>query len=97
MGVRGLRGIAKGLRKQSTDTERHLWKNLRNRQIEDFKFRRQQPVGRYVVDFVNFERKVVIELDGSTHLMQAIQYVMNGFGPRGIRCCDSGITRYSAT
>ena len=71
VGVRGLRGIAKGLRKQSTDTERHLWKNLRNRQIEGFKFCRQQPVGRYVVDFVNFERKVVIELDGGQHALDA--------------------------
>jgi very-short-patch-repair endonuclease len=64
VGVKGLTGIAKRLRKHSTDTERHLWRHLRNRQIEGFKFRREQPVGRYVVDFVNLEKKVVIELDG---------------------------------
>jgi very-short-patch-repair endonuclease len=66
VGVRGLRGTAKRLRKDSTDTERHLWKYLRKRQIESFKFRRQQPVGSYVV---NFEKKVVIELDGGQHAL----------------------------
>jgi hypothetical protein len=50
VGVKGLTGIARRLRKQSTDTERHLWRHLRDRQIEGFKFRRQQTVGRYVVD-----------------------------------------------
>ncbi len=64
MGVKALTGIARRLRKQSTDTERHLWRHLRERRIEGFKFRRQQPVGRYVVDFVNLEKKVIIELDG---------------------------------
>jgi very-short-patch-repair endonuclease len=46
-----------------------LWRHLRNRQIEGFKFRRQQPVGTYVVDFVNLEKKVVIELDGGQHAL----------------------------
>jgi hypothetical protein len=45
VGVKELRGTAKRLRKHSTDTERHLWRYLRNRQVESFKFRRQQPVG----------------------------------------------------
>ena len=61
MGVKGLTGIARRLRKHSTDTEGNLWRYLRNRQIEGFKYRRQQPVGSYVVDFVNLEKKVVIE------------------------------------
>jgi very-short-patch-repair endonuclease len=68
-GVKGLRRTAKRLRKDSTDTERHLWNYLRNRQVESFKFRRQQPIGSYVVDFVNFEKKVVIELDGGQHAL----------------------------
>jgi very-short-patch-repair endonuclease len=46
-----------------------LWRYLRDRQIEGFKFRRQQPVGSYVVDFVNLEKKVVIELDGGQHAL----------------------------
>ena len=60
-------GIAKGLRKNNTDVERFLWRHLKARRLEGIKFRRQQPIGRYIVDFVSFEKKVVIELDGSQH------------------------------
>jgi very-short-patch-repair endonuclease len=67
VGVKELRDVARALRKLSTDTEVYLWRYLRDRQIEGFKFRRQQPVGSYVVDFVNLEKKVVIELDGGQH------------------------------
>jgi very-short-patch-repair endonuclease len=67
VGVKDLRRIARRLRNQSTDTERKLWRHLRDRQIGGFKFRRQHPVGRYVVDFVNLEKKVVVELDGGQH------------------------------
>jgi very-short-patch-repair endonuclease len=69
VGVKGLTGVARRLRKHSTDTEGRLWRYLRDRQIEGFKFRRQQPVGSYVVDFVNLENKVVIELDGGQHAL----------------------------
>ena len=69
VGVKGLTGVSRILRKNSTDTERHLWRHLRDRQIEGFKFRRQQAVGRYVVDFVNLEKKVVVELDGGQHAL----------------------------
>ena len=69
MRVQRLTGIARRLRKCSTDTEQQLWRHLRNRQVEGFKFRREQPVGRYVVDFVNLEKKVVIELDGGQHAL----------------------------
>jgi very-short-patch-repair endonuclease len=65
--VRCLTGVARRLRKHSTDTEQHLWRHLRDRQIEGFKFRRQQPVGSYVVDFVNLKKKVVVELNGGQH------------------------------
>jgi very-short-patch-repair endonuclease len=66
VGVKDLTGVARRLRKHSTDTKGHLWRHLRDRQIEGFKFRRQQPVGTYVVDFVNLEKKVVIELAAHT-------------------------------
>ena len=46
VGVKGLTGVARTLRKQSTDTEQYLWRHLKGRQVEGFKFRRQQPVGR---------------------------------------------------
>jgi very-short-patch-repair endonuclease len=69
VGVKGLTGVAGKLRKHSTDTERHLWRYLRDRQIEGFKFRRQHPIGHDVVDFVNFEKKVILELDGGQHAL----------------------------
>ena len=59
--------IAKKLRINSTDTEKYLWKYLRGKQLTGFKFRRQHPVGKYIVDFVNLERKIIIEVDGGQH------------------------------
>ena len=44
-----------------------MWQKLRNRQLKGFKFRRQQPVGPYILDFVNFEKRIVIEVDGGQH------------------------------
>jgi very-short-patch-repair endonuclease len=69
VGVKDLTGVARRLRKASTDTERHLWRHLRDRQMEGFKFRRQHPIGRYVVDFVNLGKKVIVELDGGQHAL----------------------------
>jgi very-short-patch-repair endonuclease len=63
----GLTQFARLLRRKQTDAERKLWLSLRSKQFEDLKFRRQQPMGTYVVDFVSFERKLVIELDGGQH------------------------------
>ena len=62
--------IARNLRRNSTEAEKILWQKLRNKQLEGFKFRRQQIIGRYIVDFVNFERKLVIGLDGSQHAVE---------------------------
>ncbi len=67
VGVKCLTGMARKLRKNSTETEKYLWRRLRDRQIEGLKFRRQQPIGKYVVDFVNLEKKVIVELDGGQH------------------------------
>jgi len=63
-------GNAKSLRHRSTDAELLLWSRLRNRRIDDAKFRRQQPIGQYVVDFVCMEHRLVIELDGGQHTEQ---------------------------
>ena len=60
--------IAQKLRNNSTDTEKYLWKYLRGRQFEGFKFRRQHPIGKYIADFINLERKIIIEVDGGQHL-----------------------------
>jgi adenine-specific DNA-methyltransferase len=55
-----------------TDAERTLWRHLRLRQFAGYKFRRQQPIGNYIVDFVCFEKKLVIELDGSQHSEEVV-------------------------
>lgn len=62
--------FAKNLRKNSTKSERILWKHLRNKQLEGLKFRRQQPIGKYIVDFVCFEKQIIIEVDGGHHIVQ---------------------------
>lgn len=68
--VRGVVGRARALRRHQPDAERKLWSRLRDRQLQGAKFRRQHPVGRYVVDFCCPERGLVIELDGSQHAEQ---------------------------
>jgi very-short-patch-repair endonuclease len=65
-----LLGLAKALRKRQTDAENLLWRHLRAKQLEGVKFRRQAPLGNYIVDFVSFERKVIIEIDGGHHALQ---------------------------
>ena len=61
---------ARELRKGSTDAERLLWRHLRTKQLEGLRFRRQQPIGHYIVDFVCLERGVVIEIDGGQHAVE---------------------------
>lgn len=62
---------ARELRNNGTDAERILWQRLKGRQIAGVKFRRQQPIEEYIVDFVSFSPKIVIELDGGQHLENA--------------------------
>src|SRR4051812_44957072 len=62
-----LRHFAKRMRSQPTEAEAALWRRLRAGRLLGFKFKRQQPLGSYVVDFVCFEQKLVIEVDGGQH------------------------------
>jgi very-short-patch-repair endonuclease len=55
------------MRKKPTDAEKRLWQILRDRRLGDLKFRRQVALGPYIVDFVCFEKRVIIEADGSQH------------------------------
>ena len=64
---------ARSLRKRQTDAERLLWSRLRSRQLARFKFRRQQVMGVYIVDFISLEAMLLIELDGGQHATQ-IEY-----------------------
>ncbi len=55
------------LRRCLTDAESRLWSHLRARQLRGVKFRRQQPLGPYIVDFCSLDPKLVIEIDGGQH------------------------------
>ncbi|OIQ92402.1 hypothetical protein GALL_256230 [mine drainage metagenome] len=50
-----------------TNAETHLWQHLRARQILGFKFRRQHPAGKYILDFACIDAKLAIEIDGGQH------------------------------
>jgi type I restriction enzyme M protein len=55
------------LRTNQTEAEKQLWRQLRNRNLADYKFRRQYPIEPYIVDFLCFSHKLIIELDGGHH------------------------------
>ena len=59
--------FARSLRRQMTTAEEILWRALRGRKFDDFKFRRQVPIGRFVVDFLCVEHRFIVELDGAPH------------------------------
>ena len=59
--------IARTLRKNETEAEQIVWSWLRNRQVNGLKFRRQQPIGDYVVDFVCLDKLLIVEIDGGNH------------------------------
>jgi very-short-patch-repair endonuclease len=61
---------ARQLRRNATNVERLLWQKLRYWQVDGCKFRRQQPLGRYIVDFVCLQRRLIVELDGGQHAEQ---------------------------
>ena len=58
---------ARELRAEQTPQEQQLWQELRAKRFAGFKFRRQEPIGRYIADFVCFKAKLIIELDGGQH------------------------------
>lgn len=59
--------FARELRKRPTDAENLLWKHLRAKRLKGLKFRRQEPFGHFIVDFVCYEKRVIIEIDGGHH------------------------------
>src|SRR5690606_31858065 len=62
-----LRKFARGMRSEPTEAEAKLWSILRSRRLENFKFRRQLPIGDYIADFVCLDARLIIEADGSQH------------------------------
>jgi very-short-patch-repair endonuclease len=85
-----LRNRARQLRRQQTDVESKLWIRLRDRQLCGVKFRRQHPIGPYIVDFCCPDRGLVVELDGGQHAEhtssdQARTRILNAEGYRVVR------------
>lgn len=78
---------ARSLRKNSTDAERALWRQLRARRLSNAKFRRLQPIGPYIADFICFEAKLIVEVDGGQHADEppARQRFMENAGYRVLR------------
>ena len=90
--------LARNLRKNSTIQERRLWNLLKNRQFHNLKFKRQQPIGDYIVDFICKEAKVIIEIDGGQHnISKNIEYdktrtdFLNSLGYKVIRFWNNEI------
>ena len=70
-----IKAHARKMRKKPTAAERVLWRNLRNRQVKGYKFRRQHPIDRFIVDFYCREANLAIEVDGSVHnSREAVEY-----------------------
>jgi very-short-patch-repair endonuclease len=90
------REFAKTLRQQMTDAERRLWRHLRDRRLGGWKFRRQYPVGPYIVDFICLEKNLVIEVDGGQHAENEEQDIkrsayLNKMGFRVFRCWNNEV------
>jgi len=64
-----LRGFAKGMRRDMPDAEFRLWCELRNGGLSELKFRRQHPIGHYIVDFFCASAKLIVEVDGEQHAL----------------------------
>lgn len=62
--------LRRSLRKSSTPAEQKLWGILRRRELAGYKFRRQHPIGPYVVDFYCASGKLVVEVDGDVHALE---------------------------
>jgi len=72
---RNLKQHSRQLRGNMTDAERHLWAKIRMKQLRGYQFYRQKPIGDYIVDFFCPKAKLVIEVDGSYHLVgEKIEY-----------------------
>ncbi|MDT3375894.1 DUF559 domain-containing protein [Labrys neptuniae] len=73
------RDFARKMRGDQTDAEAALWRLLRGRRLAPLKFRRQVPIGRYVVDFACFRYRLIVEADGSQHAESAHDQVRDSW------------------
>jgi very-short-patch-repair endonuclease len=80
-----IRNFARRMRSEPTDAEAAMWRLMRDRRLLQFKFRRQVPFKNYILDFVCFERKRVIEIDGSQHASAVTDVVRDHALALGLR------------
>ena len=79
------------MRRRPTDAERKLWLLLRARRFAQYKFRRQVPIGSYIADFVCYESKLIIELDGGQHSESCTDKQRDAaLAARGFKFCAFG-------
>jgi very-short-patch-repair endonuclease len=69
----------RSLRRDATDAETKLWLALRDRRLGGYKFVRQEPIGRYIVDFLCRKQKLVVEVDGGQHADSLTDRVRDAF------------------
>jgi very-short-patch-repair endonuclease len=96
------RDFARRLRKDQTDSEAKLWKLLRSKQLENFKFRRQHIIGPYIADFCCLSAKLIIELDGAQHAErvpydEARTYYLENQGYKVLRFWDNEVLLHPET
>ena len=88
--------VARTYRKEPTRNESLLWQELRNGKLNDRKFRRQRPIGPFVVDFYCAQEQLVVEVDGPIHTVQRaadqeIQELLDATGVRFVRVPDEHV------
>ena len=91
------RTFARAMRSHATKAENLLWQALRNRKLEGLKFRRQMPLDGYILDFVCFEARLIVEVDGGQHSQSARDAVRDRHfeskGFRTLRVWNDEVTR----
>lgn len=88
---------AREMRLDSTKAENMLWQEIRDRRLEGFKFRRQMPLQNYILDFVCFDAKLIIEVDGGQHAESRSDTIRDAFfrsqGFRILRFWNDDVTK----
>jgi very-short-patch-repair endonuclease len=87
---------ARSLRASQTSAEAKLWQALRNRRLARWKFRRQHPIDRYVVNFVTLDGKLIVEVDGVTH-SEASEIAKDEARTKVLEACGFLVVRISNT
>ncbi len=98
--MKWVNGFTKRLRHSSTDAEQKLWYYLRAHRLQGFKFRRQHPIGPYIVDFCCLGQHLVVELDGGHHLDQLAPdlirtQLLNRYGFKVLRFWDNDVLNHT--